>query len=149
MTNCDNQRGSVSLLIQSPPVGSACSPAGHTTRRAFFWRMKLTTLKPRITTTNMSRVRTLDAVPGSWRSGKKTSERGYGWRWQQARERFLSANPLCAMCADERRVELATVVDHIDPHRGDERLFWDESNWQPLCKRHHDSDKKRQENTKK
>ena len=32
----------------------------------------------------------------------------------------------------------ATVVDHIIPHRGDKRLFWDEKNWQPLCKDCHD-----------
>ena len=31
----------------------------------------------------------------------------------------------------------ATDVDHITPHRGDRQLFWDESNWQPLCHRHH------------
>ena len=32
----------------------------------------------------------------------------------------------------------ATVVDHIVPHRGDHALFWDEQNWQPLCKSCHD-----------
>jgi 5-methylcytosine-specific restriction protein A len=30
------------------------------------------------------------------------------------------------------------VVDHIVPHRGREQLFWDESNWQALCKPCHD-----------
>jgi 5-methylcytosine-specific restriction protein A len=30
------------------------------------------------------------------------------------------------------------VVDHIVPHRGREQLFWDESNWQALCKACHD-----------
>ena len=33
----------------------------------------------------------------------------------------------------------ATVVDHIKPHHGDQRLFWDVGNWQSLCKAHHDS----------
>lgn len=33
----------------------------------------------------------------------------------------------------------ATVVDHIKPHRGDKALFWDEHNWQPLCKKCHDT----------
>lgn len=33
----------------------------------------------------------------------------------------------------------ATVVDHIIPHRGDQKLFWDRSNWQALCKSCHDS----------
>ena len=32
---------------------------------------------------------------------------------------------------------MATVVDHIKPHRGDQKLFWDRSNWQPLCEHHH------------
>jgi 5-methylcytosine-specific restriction protein A len=27
----------------------------------------------------------------------------------------------------------ADVLDHIVPHCGDYRLFWDESNWQGLC----------------
>lgn len=35
-------------------------------------------------------------------------------------------------------IAAADVVDHIVPHRGDQSLFWDESNWQALCKRHHD-----------
>ena len=42
--------------------------------------------------------------------------------------------------------EAATVVDHIKPHKGDYDLFWDESNWQSLCKHCHDSHKQRLEN---
>jgi 5-methylcytosine-specific restriction enzyme A len=30
------------------------------------------------------------------------------------------------------------VVDHITPHRGDERLFWDTANHQAMAKRCHD-----------
>ena len=37
------------------------------------------------------------------------------------------------------------MVDHIKPHKGDETLFWDETNWQALCKPHHDIDKQREE----
>ena len=40
-------------------------------------------------------------------------------------------------CQGDRLVP-ATVVDHIKPHRGDAKLFWDETNWQPLCKSCHD-----------
>jgi len=29
-------------------------------------------------------------------------------------------------------------VDHIEAHKGDECLFWNQSNWQPLCKECHD-----------
>lgn len=33
---------------------------------------------------------------------------------------------------------MASVVDHVIPHRGDKALFWDSDNWQPLCKPCHD-----------
>lgn len=78
----------------------------------------------------------------SWRTDKrKTAERGYGAAWQRARLRFLQAHPLCVMCQRDGRVTAAQVVDHITKHEGDQALFWDEANWQPLCKPHHDSDK--------
>lgn len=64
--------------------------------------------------------------------------RGYNARWRQARLLFLRKHPLCAQCQREGRITPATVVDHIIPHRGDQQLFWDESNWQPLCKSCHD-----------
>ncbi len=66
------------------------------------------------------------------------AQRGYDARWKEARLYFLRRNPLCAVCLKEGRIEAATTVDHIVPHRGDWRLFWDENNWQSLCKRHHD-----------
>jgi 5-methylcytosine-specific restriction enzyme A len=37
------------------------------------------------------------------------------------------------------------VCDHIKPHRGDERLFWDETNLQTLLKSCHDAAKQRAE----
>lgn len=67
-----------------------------------------------------------------------SSARGYGARWRRERERFLRSNPLCVHCRSEGRLVPATVVDHIVPHRGDEKLFWDRENWQSLCKRCHD-----------
>ncbi|MFZ6801939.1 HNH endonuclease [Undibacterium sp. Di24W] len=66
------------------------------------------------------------------------ADRGYGGRWQKARLTFLSRKPLCVECAKADRVELATIVDHVIPHKGDQDLFWDTSNWQSLCKKHHD-----------
>jgi len=67
-------------------------------------------------------------------------ERGYNSRWEKARKTYLMRNPLCVMCHKEGRVTPATVVNHKTAHRGDQQLFWDQSNWEPLCKRHHDSD---------
>lgn len=70
-----------------------------------------------------------------------SSARGYGSRWQTARATFLRSHPLCVECAKQGKVTAAIVVDHITPHRGDQTLFWDEANWQSLCKPHHDRDK--------
>ncbi|CAA2107660.1 HNH endonuclease [Variovorax paradoxus] len=84
----------------------------------------------------------------SWRADKrKTAERGYGGRWQRERKAFLSKpeNVLCVMCTAEGKVTQATVVDHKVKHEGDQTLMWDQTNWQPLCKRHHDSDKQMRE----
>ena len=66
------------------------------------------------------------------------TERGYVAKWRRARKRFLRSHPLCANCLSQGVLTPATVVDHIVPHRGDHRLFWDEQNWQPLCKACHD-----------
>ena len=64
-------------------------------------------------------------------------ERGYTWQWHKVSRRYLADHPLCVMCHPFIRV--ATVVDHIRPHHGDQGLFWDERNWQALCKAHHDA----------
>ena len=65
------------------------------------------------------------------------SERGYGSKWQRERRKFLESNPFCVKCYEEGHITMATVVDHIKPHRGDKKLFWDRGNWQPLCEHHH------------
>jgi 5-methylcytosine-specific restriction protein A len=79
------------------------------------------------------------------RRGSST-QRGYGSRWQRARLAYLKAHPLCVMCEREGRITAASVVDHKIPHKGDDALFWDSgSNWQGLCKQHHDRDKQREE----
>lgn len=64
--------------------------------------------------------------------------RGYGREWQKARKFFLNRHPWCVRCKKKGRLVPATVVDHIKPHRGDPDLFWDEKNWQTLCKSCHD-----------
>lgn len=83
--------------------------------------------------------------PESWRSGKNSHQRGYTYKWQKYREKFLFENPLCLYCERKSIVTVATVVDHIIPHKGDQKLFWSTNNHQPLCKRCHDSDKQIEE----
>lgn len=65
------------------------------------------------------------------------SQRGYNADWRLARADFLAENPLCAECRKRGKLEPATRVDHVIPHRGDRRLFWDRSNWQSLCETCH------------
>lgn len=74
-----------------------------------------------------------------------SSERGYNWTWRTRALAFLAMYPLCGMrpggvasvmsrCRDEDRVTRAVQVDHVQPHRGDQQKFWDEGNWQALCR---------------
>jgi len=72
-----------------------------------------------------------------------SNERGYGSRWQAARIHYLNAHPFCVFHLEQGKYVPALVVDHIKPHKGDPGLFWDQDNWQALCKRCHDSDKQR------
>lgn len=78
-------------------------------------------------------------------SRKSSAERGYGGRWQKARAAWLKAHPLCEMCLDQGVTTAATLVDHIEPHRGDHELFWRRDNWQSLCAPCHNSHKQRME----
>ena len=103
---------------------------------------RLTTLKSRI---QPVAGRQLSQPTGSWRAGKTSTQRGYGYAWQKARAAYLCENPLCVYCERKGVVMPATVVDHIEAHEGDETLFWDRNNWQPLCAPCHDIDKKREE----
>jgi 5-methylcytosine-specific restriction protein A len=60
----------------------------------------------------------------------------YGGRWQAESRAFLQlpGNAWCKECG-----AMAREVDHIQPHRNEEALFWDQTNWQPLCKPCHSS----------
>lgn len=102
---------------------------------------------------------------GTWRSGCKTSgQRGYDYRWQKARAEFLLLHPYCVYCVRDARIGSAglaeiilecahrglplpygNIVDHRIPHRGDQVLFWDRSNWQTLCASHHSGAKQYEE----
>ena len=82
--------------------------------------------KPKIKQATQSKLKRIDNRPSS-------AQRGYDARWRQARLTFLADNPLCKHCGDNDKVVAADVVDHILPHRGDQDLFWDQSNWQSLC----------------
>jgi 5-methylcytosine-specific restriction endonuclease McrA len=56
------------------------------------------------------------------------SQRGYDSKWRRESRAYLAANPRCRRCG-----ATATLVDHVEPHRGNRALFWKRSNWQALC----------------
>lgn len=68
------------------------------------------------------------------------TERGYSSRWRKARLLFLREHPLCECdeCTTSGVIVAAEVVDHTIPHKGNYELFWDETNWRAMSKRHHD-----------
>lgn len=76
------------------------------------------------------------------------AKRLYGHRWRKARETFLRRNPLCVFCSQQGKVQKADVVDHIKPHKGDVKVFWNTKNLQSLCFHCHNSIKQRMENGK-
>lgn len=52
--------------------------------------------------------------------------------WRSRRMHQLADEPLCRSCKAAGRETLATIADHVIPHRGDERLFF-EGELQSLC----------------
>jgi len=105
--------------------------------------MKLQTLKPRLQAQRTPKAARREVVQTGFRN---QFQKLYNHDWRKARARFLQTNPLCKYCKDRfGRVTVATVVDHIIPHKGDKTLFWDQENWQPLCKYCHDSIKAKEE----
>ena len=66
------------------------------------------------------------------RSTKEPKGRGLrpsNSRFRRLRHSFLVRHPMCNAC----KVEPATVLDHIIPHRNIATLFWAQNNWQGLC----------------
>ena len=75
------------------------------------------------------------------------ARRGYDHQWRKASKAFLALNPYCAIRGEGCTI-LATLVDHVIPHRGDMELFWRDGNWQGLCDHCHNVHKQRLENQK-
>lgn len=69
-------------------------------------------------------------------SRAQAHQRGYDSEWRAYRLRFLHRHPFCAdpyrRHVDEK-TRPAIQVDHIVPHKGDRRLFWEPRNHQSLC----------------
>lgn len=61
-------------------------------------------------------------------------------KWQRRRARQLKREPLCRFCAARGYTTQAKVADHVEPHKGDVKLFW-EGELQSLCTNCHQSAK--------
>jgi 5-methylcytosine-specific restriction protein A len=68
--------------------------------------------------------------------GKTTTQRGYGWKWQQLREQILKRDSyLCKYCLEDGRVTVGKEVDHKLPKSQGGTDSPD--NLQTLCTIHH------------
>ena len=68
------------------------------------------------------------------RKAYKASDNVYNNRaWRNASKQYLAMNPLCIECYNNGHIKQAECVDHIQPHKGDMVLFWNQANWQALC----------------
>ena len=66
--------------------------------------------------------------------------------WQRLRWSVLVRDLFrCRRCGRTIAQKGKAVADHIKPHRGDAKLFWDADNLQCLCSGCHDSTKQREE----
>ena len=77
------------------------------------------------------------------RAGRRVSAQWHGWYslpvWtDDLRPNQLLREPWCRECARRGIHTRATVVDHIQPHRGNWTRFIDRDNLQSLCKSCHD-----------
>jgi len=62
-------------------------------------------------------------------------------RWQRLRWQHLQSNSLCVFCGSRGKIVLASVCDHVEPHKGDEAKFW-AGPFQSLCAPCHNGEKK-------
>ncbi|MFW1967335.1 hypothetical protein ACG95P_09730 [Acinetobacter guillouiae] len=89
--------------------------------------MKLQRLQTKLQTINP---KPKNELRTSWRDGKSSTQRGYGYKWQQYRLKFLQLNPLCIYCERQGLVTEATVMCAElagDFHLGDSRQLTDKS----------------------
>lgn len=111
---------------------------------------KLTTLKPRLKPMgprlhSARQVRDTRYSPDAQvRSWYKSA------RWQALREQVLvrdlyTCRQTGVLLIGKHPAPNSPVVDHVVPHKGDERLFWDINNLQAVSKEYHDGEKRSQE----
>lgn len=73
-------------------------------------------------------------------------------KWQRLASDWIHKYPLCVLCLVRGTNSIYhndgsshLHVDHIEPHRGDSGLFWDQNNLETLCRDCHAIDKRSHE----
>lgn len=64
---------------------------------------------------------------------KRSADEYHTWKWTRLSRAYRAAHPLCAECLKKGLFVPAQVVDHIIPAAICDD-FWDENNWQSLCR---------------
>jgi len=84
----------------------------------------------------------------AWSRDRERRQHGRRWyhsaRWKKLRMDVLVRDLFT--CQECGKIEVDTsqlVADHIEAHRGDERLFWNEANLRCLCASCHNSTKQK------
>ncbi len=72
-------------------------------------------------------------------SRANSRSRGYDNRWDKAAATFKRRHPCCLGCAAIGKHARTEVVDHVEPHKGDQIKFWNTALWQPACAWHHNA----------
>ena len=69
---------------------------------------------------------------------KQRTNRLYNRRaWRRLSQAVRLERVLCQECKRQGKRTLATCVDHVVPHQGNQQLFWDYGNLQALCQTCH------------
>lgn len=66
-------------------------------------------------------------------------------QWKAIRAKRLYKEPFCRTCTLLNKQTRAWIVDHVIPHKGDTKLFYDYANTQSLCETCHNSLKQSEE----
>jgi 5-methylcytosine-specific restriction enzyme A len=110
---------------------------------------KLTSLKPALgmLAPRLGYASGDEAARDRYRVGAEPWRRWYRTaRWKEIRWSVLVGDLFkCRLCGHREVNPSSLVCDHVRPHRGDERMFWDRSNLQTLCSSCHSSRKQAEE----
>ncbi len=74
-------------------------------------------------------------LPALFARARRSSSLYQTQRWRKERKAFLALHRYCAECGRKGAITTATFVDHVRPHGANDAMFWNQGNWQPLCRR--------------